>query len=110
MATDKHSRLWCLIEVFLPPNRLVHEVKPYADPEGSFFDKIYVDEFHLYGGYAKDDIQRVVLYDEGIVYHKVCEFHDAEEAYTFLKGQNVRDYKWEDVFKGFFQEKGKVVA
>lgn len=107
MATDKHSRLWCLIEVSMPQKRLVHEVKPYADPEGSFFAKIYVDEFHLYGGYAKEDIQRVVLYDEEIVYHKACEFHDAEEAYTFLKGQNVRDYKWEDVFNVSFMRKAR---
>lgn len=50
------------------------------------------------------------LYEESRCYHEICEFHDAEDAYTFLKGQNVRDYKWEDVFKRFFHEKGNGVA
>lgn len=94
MKIDGISRLFCMIELYLPKKRLVKEIRTYADPEGSFWDTIGVDEYHLYGAYAASDIRRVVLFaDEGEV-TAMAEFKAIEEAYDYLKARNVQDFKW----------------
>lgn len=101
MKIDGVSRLFCMIELNLPRKRLVKEIRTYADPEGSFWDTIGVEEYHLYGAYAAADIRRVVLFADDWTATEIAEFKAIDEAYGYLKARNVRDFSWSSEFSEF---------
>lgn len=94
---EDSTRVFCCIYLNIPKRELVKDIMPYADPYGSFYSKIYCDEYHLFGCYAKADIKRVVLFADNLYIEKIAEFRRVEEAYLFLKSKGCWDFDWANV-------------
>lgn len=48
----------------LPKKDLTTDTQSYADPEGHFYAKIYVDEFLLHRPYKKQEVKKVEIYTD----------------------------------------------
>lgn len=84
----REERFFCLILCDIPEDRFQKECETYADPEGSFFATIGVDELHLFGAYRKEDVKGVRLYtDAGWGYSLHSSYDTIEDAYKFLNEQ-----------------------
>ena len=57
-ATD----FFICLHLALPEKDLTTDTQPYADPEGSYFDRIFVDELLLHRPYQKDEVEKVEIY------------------------------------------------
>lgn len=89
-SDSNNYRYFCLIRCDIPEKHFVKSVEPYADPEGGWFDKIGVEELHLFGEYRKEAVKAVELYiDHYFQYKMHSSYNTVEEAYEFLKSKNV---------------------
>lgn len=49
----------------IPAGKLKKEQRPYADPYGEWFDRIYVEELHLFEPYHIDNVEYVEFIVDG---------------------------------------------
>lgn len=101
---ENTTRVFCCIYINIPKRKLIKEILPYADPEGSWFSRIYCEEYHLFGSYSKADIKSIVLFADKLNKEKIAEFRRVEEAYLFLKSKGCRDFDWNHVIGDFRKE------
>ncbi|MBO6031764.1 MAG: hypothetical protein J6Q22_09845 [Prevotella sp.] len=79
-------RFFCLVSCDISEDRFEKAYRTYADPEGSFWDTICLEELHLYGAYRKEDVKSVRLYvDDRFGFKEDKSFDTIEDAYEFLK-------------------------
>lgn len=85
---DGHQWLFICLNIDLAKKALEESYKTYADPEGSFFDTILVQEYHRKEGYSKDDVESVDIwgYDNPWgVGDLIQHFESLEEAREWMK-------------------------
>lgn len=79
-------RFFCLVSCDISEDRFEKAYRTYADPEGSYWDTICLEELHLYGAYRKEDVKSVRLYvDDRFGFKEDKSFDTIEDAYEFLK-------------------------
>ena len=88
------DRFYFLIHCDIPEKRFKVVCERYADPEGSWFETIGVDELHLHGSYRRKDVKSVTLYTDHYFGFKQHSSYDTiEEAYEFLKSMDVHSLR-----------------
>ena len=74
LNNGKLASFYICLHLDLPKRDLTTDTQSYADPEGSYFAKIYVDEFLLHRPYKKSEVKKVEIYiEEGF-----CDFKPAK--------------------------------
>ena len=87
---NQRERYFFLIHCDIPEDRFQVVCETYADPEGSWFATIGVEELHLFGEYRKESVKAIELYTDHYFGFKLHSSYDTiEEAYEFLKANNV---------------------
>lgn len=88
------DRFYFLIHCDIPEKRFKVVCERYADPDGSWFETIGVDELHLHGSYRRKDVKSVTLYTDHYFGFKQHSSYDTiEEAYEFLKSMDVHSVR-----------------
>lgn len=87
---EDRKTLWFFVclNLELDETKLKRECRSYADPEGSWFDTIGVEEYHGKDGYRIEDVKSVDIwgYDDPFGWAKLIKhFDDVGEARTFVK-------------------------
>ena len=89
-----NDRFFFLIHCDIPEKCFKVIFERYADPEGSWFATIGVDELHLHGSYRKKDVKAVTLYtDDNFGFKRHSSYNTIEEAYEFLKSIDVHSVR-----------------
>lgn len=82
----KPADFYICLHLDLPKKDLTVDTQSYADPEGSFFSKIYVDEFLLHRPYKKSEVKNVEIYvDEYFWDFKLLKTLTVDEAVLLIK-------------------------
>lgn len=88
------DRFFFLIHCDIPEECFKVVFERYADPKGSWFATIGVDELHLHGSYQKKDVKAVTLYtDDNFGFKRHSSYDTIEEAYEFLKSIDVHSVR-----------------
>ena len=81
ILNGKPTTFYICLHLDLPKKDLTTDTQSYADPEGSFFAKIYVAEFLLHRPYQKSEIKKVEIYaDEDFWDFKLLKTLTIDEA------------------------------
>lgn len=62
ILNGKSTNFFICLHLDITRKDLTVDTQSYADPEGNFFDKIYVDELLLHRPYQKSEVRKVEIY------------------------------------------------
>ena len=81
ILNGKATDFYICLHLDLPKKDLTIDTQRYADPEGSYFDTIHVDEFLLHRPYQKSEVRKVEIYvDEDFWDFKLAKSLTIDEA------------------------------
>lgn len=88
--TEQH--IYCLINCEIEDEKFLRACGTYADPEGSFWATIGVEELHLFGKYKKDEVKTITIYvSHHFGFKRQEDFNSIEDAYEFLKSKDAHE-------------------
>lgn len=91
-----------LLHLDIEASELKEESRPYSDPYGAWYDRIWVEELHLYGAYYRGNVETVefVVNDRWDLWKfpkQERHFDSVEKALQIIDKYDIKPYKtmWE---------------
>jgi len=86
ILNGKSTQFYICLHLDITSKDFAVDTQSYADPEGSFYDRIYVDELLLHRPYKKSEVRKVEIYaDEDWWDFKLVKSLTIEEAIMLIK-------------------------